>query len=75
MGRLDFVWPYYLPASMLWVCVFLLCCFRKNIRAHAAGVSTYKYPGQISNAVSVITGKKEMFEKTKIVNNKTIINE
>jgi hypothetical protein len=57
------------------VCVFLLCCFRKNIRAHAAGVSTYKYPGQISNAVSVITGKKEMFEKTKIVNNKTIINE
>jgi len=72
---LKSVWLYYLPASMLWMCVLLFCRFRTNIRTQAAGISTYKYPGQISNAVSIISGKKEMFEKTEIVKNKTTINE
>ena len=60
---------------MLWMCVFLFCCFKTNIWTHAAGISTYKYWGQISNAVSIIRGKKEVFEETKIVKNKTTINE
>jgi hypothetical protein len=46
---------------------------RTNIREHAAGISTYKFSGKISNAVSIIRGKKEMFGKNKIVKNKTTI--
>jgi hypothetical protein len=70
VAKLKSAWLYYLPASMLCVCEFIFCCFRTNIRTHAAGISTYKYWGQISNAVSIIRGKKEMFEKNKIFKNK-----
>ena len=71
MAKLQSVWLYYVPASTLWVCLFLFCSLSYNIWAHAAGISTYQFPGQISNTVSIIRGKKEMFEKTKIVKNTT----
>ena len=65
LRKLKSVWLYYVPSSMIRFCVFLFCW------AHAAGISVHKFSVQISNAVSIIRGKKEMFGRTKVLESKT----
>jgi hypothetical protein len=65
-GEIESVCLDYVPAWMLCVCLFLVC-FRTNVTAHAADISTYKFSGQINSTVISFRGKKEMFEETKIV--------